>query len=1335
MSDWLMTARLRSVALILVLVLGLVACASDNKTDDNNEPSNNDVPDVQEMDTEEQDAEPDIIEDEPDVVEDEPDMDDGPPPGTICAPCTDNEECGGESDLCLNLPFEETGTCATDCTVSEDMCPEGFDCATVQEAPALVRQCVPEGLLCNNLCEGVECPGGQVCLPLTGECSAPLGLCDQPCIGNETCGGPDDQCVLLGDTGESVCAQDCSEDQTSCPEDYFCANIGQDTGVFQCVPEILTCIDRCGDVNCGDDETCDPITGQCTPLLGLCDLDCTNSALCGGPDDLCLNLSDDESFCATACEDSQDCPLNYFCADLNNREQGACVPISLTCIDDRCDNVDCGEGFNCDERTGECVEVEVQLCEQCGDLPSSACGGPNDLCLNLGDPGGTICSVDCTESGECPNDGYTCVILNNTTRRACIPINQECRQCDGVDCPEGATCNPLTGQCDAPPVSCLIEDCPQGEICNPDTEACEVIGESCNFDTRVADCFGPVRKCSATRPAADGVCAVICSDNDDCTPEAPNCVDLYRVGELCVPDGLGSGQTCGITAPEGADVGRPCGVGVRTPCPVEAPTCIQGVEQDVAGFCSLGCDSDADCGGDGTCQEVRGRDGRFCVPSNCLCLTGNEVPDGENDILAEALAERGLSRCSFSLDPTSQRGLDPATPSAPFKLSSLGGLFNEPLAAPGFGRSLQGELDAALEGDSPVRDSIVAAAARQGVIIEGRQAQFALPDELDPLSEGIRAFVEAAGGDFEPGDITGDVGSVPPEAQGALAQILAAAAEVLTVRQGITDALGLDAEAIEALFQNTPYLLLPPQPGAQAPDLSDEATLARLTGFDRQLLFQAAADLAFTIENANLDPETLSEALISVQTPAGQIMIGNSGDTIYEADQGPYALLIDVDGSDIYRVAAGANTAASQPVGVVIDLGGTDTYSYAQVPDERDQDAWLTSDADGRFAPQRPVQAGNGPVSLSGAARQGAGRLGAGMLFDLGSDNDAYNSLRMSQGAGILGVGVLFDDGGDDVYSAEAFAQGAGLLGVGVLLDAGSNATTDTYRIWHAGQGFGGAAGAGLLIDTEGNSAYTAEPATGLTDVLYFSAPDRGQSNQNLAQGAGAGTLPAEDRFPDRQATGGGVGTLYDLGGDDTYVCGTFGQGQGLHLGVGVLIDAAGNDNYSARYGAQGYGELVALGLLLEVDGDDQYNTAPGRRIGALMGSGNNLGSGFLLEIAGGDIYQVPGFSGGTGQLNGAGALLDLAGQDTHNAVSTSTWGFASLGLLDDDPNIFRNQTPTYGLFIDAGDDEDTYARPDLEDQDPALIGNGQRWAQPFDSSLDTELGIGIDGQGLTGLE
>ena len=182
----------------------------------------------------------------------------------------------------------------------------------------------------------------------------------------------------------------------------------------------------------------------------------------------------------------------------------------------------------------------------------------------------------------------------------------------------------------------------------------------------------------------------------------------------------------------------------------------------------------------------------------------------------------------------------------------------------------------------------------------------------------------------------------------------------------------------------------------------------------------------------------------------------------------------------------------------------------------------MTRDGAGRAA---PIRGGNGPTSLSTIGRQGAGRGGIGILYDLGAGIDTYRSLRFGQGFGLLGVGMLIDEQGDATLDIEAAGQGAGFFGTGILVlgDTANNLTG-----YHAVQGFGGPYGVGILLGGRGDDLYTALPGDPLVgDALYrerLGGPDAAYS---AAQGAATGYLATATRG---QASG-GVGLLLERGG------------------------------------------------------------------------------------------------------------------------------------------------------------------------------------------------------------
>ena len=204
----------------------------------------------------------DVLEDQGDGMVDVPtDQDDTQMDmgmvGGLCDPCERNAQCGGPLDRCVvaTVGGEVETFCGRDCSMDARSCPDDYDCLDVGDG---VRQCVPTLGTCVDQCADVMCAPGEVCNPADGSCEPTLVLCDLDCTTDEMCGGPDDICVLLQEANESICAQDCSADPTSCPEGYVCANVGTGGLLQQCVPATLTCTDRCSDVMCQPGQVCDP---------------------------------------------------------------------------------------------------------------------------------------------------------------------------------------------------------------------------------------------------------------------------------------------------------------------------------------------------------------------------------------------------------------------------------------------------------------------------------------------------------------------------------------------------------------------------------------------------------------------------------------------------------------------------------------------------------------------------------------------------------------------------------------------------------------------------------------------------------------------------------------------------------------------------------------------------------------------------------------------------------------------------------------------------------------------------------------------------------------------
>lgn len=618
-------------------------------------------------------------------------------------------------------------------------------------------------------------------------------------------------------------------------------------------------------------------------------------------------------------------------------------------------------------------------------------------------------------------------------------------------------------------------------------------------------------------------------------------------------------------------------------------------------------------------------------------------------------------------------------------------------------------LDTALTSPHPISTAIRLAAellAREG---DGGPT----PDvAASTLAEALSLACAAAGRQCAP-----DTSAVAPELAEALLPVVLAIADGLAARRIMV------ADA-------------PPLPGttwvasggigtmafASYPALVDQAVRDHLLGATtRPALNLAAARIAWAIETVDWSRlrDRADIDAVAIPTPIGWLRVGGASADTYPADLGETFLLVDLGGDDHYENEVGANTASSFGVNVALDLAGADDYGYVETPTPQDDPALLPADPAGRYV----GDASYGPLSLSRAARQGAGRHGVGMLFDLGRGNDHYRSLTMSQGYAHLGVGVLYDDGGDDIYESEQASQGAAGYGIGLLVDAGGD---DRYRVATNGQGAGAPAGAGLLWDGAGDDDYRCDPGTEESETLplFFSPQMPGTANNSSSQGAGTGIRWDEQGV----FLSGGLGVLRDVAGDDHYRCGVFCEGSGFWQGVGLLADGAGADTYDGLYYADGGAAHYAIGVVLDAGpGDDAVGMTFTPRY-VQVGAGHDFSLGLFWNEAGDDQYRVGGLSLGAGNCNGIGLFVDEDGADAY-AIGPSSTGYASLGECAGDAT--RPLAPTVGLFVDAGgaDDYGVVADP----PDATTPSDGRAWRRS-QGGVATELGVGLDGDGASGL-
>jgi len=355
-------------------------------------------------------------------------------------------------------------------------------------------------------------------------------------------------------------------------------------------------------------------------------------------------------------------------------------------------------------------------------------------------------------------------------------------------------------------------------------------------------------------------------------------------------------------------------------------------------------------------------------------------------------------------------------------------------------------------------------------------------------------------------------------------------------------------------------------------------------------------------------------------TPIGQIALNGDGDDRYGL--GPYLLIIDTGGNDHYQ-SGGAATSPANPVGLLLDLAGDDTYE---------------AKSDGAF---------------------GAGVFGYGFHLDA-AGNDTYKGPGMACGAGVFGAGALLDRSGKDRYEINRLGEGAAYHGIGILSDLAGD---DAYHCFTQAQGFGGVRGVGVLVDREGNDRYEANDTK-----IDYPSPQTKEHNTSLAQGCAFGRRAHPG---DGHSLAGGVGLLVDGKGDDHYKCGVFGQGTSYWYGLGMLVDLAGDDVYEGVWYVQGASAHYGVAALVDLAGNDRYKATATQS----QGHGHDYSTGWLHDLKGNDTYECPSNAMGSALYNGIGILWDEAGDDTYR-TGDSSLGFAGTA---------RAGALCLGLFIDRG--------------------------------------------------
>lgn len=382
-----------------------------------------------------------------------------------------------------------------------------------------------------------------------------------------------------------------------------------------------------------------------------------------------------------------------------------------------------------------------------------------------------------------------------------------------------------------------------------------------------------------------------------------------------------------------------------------------------------------------------------------------------------------------------------------------------------------------------------------------------------------------------------------------------------------------------------------------------------------------------------------------LETRQGLMAFGTRGDDVYDrrlAKGRDPILILEPGGNDLYEV--NLKTGAGKPFYLLADFSGNDLYR------------------------------GEEPGALF------CGSFGCGYSYDLEGD-DVYQTDDYAFSA-FAGIAIHEDRAGADFYRSGLFSQGAAMFGLGILLDRGGN---DVYQASVSAQAIGSTHGVGALLDQAGSDSY-------LIGGKYYHEPLMPLDHITLGQGMGLGLRPE---------LAGGLGLLFDGGGNDRYLGGVYAQGSGYWYATGALLDEGGNDVYNTVYYPQGSGIHLACGFLMDAAGDDAYYS----RMGPGQGAGHDWALGMLIDGGGNDAYSIDG-GNGLGLTNSVGIFVDRSGDDRYERVNSQSYGHA---------NPARS-TGGIGLFLDAGG-KDVY--PD------SLKSNDKTWQSgTFGIGRDVNLNV-----------
>jgi len=521
---------------------------------------------------------------------------------TFCDRCETDEDCGDDSDGCVQLT--DGKFCAIDCFADATVCPTGFSCQIVAGVgEANKRQCLPiNGLCCIDAdqdrrgvgggCLDADCDdnepevyvgGTEVCDALDNDCAG--GVDDQP----TDCAGP--MCEL-GQLGYFQRAGDVCAGAAGCQQQpavmcglYTCDGGGEDGDA---------CATSCDDES---DAKCIP-AAHCD--ASVCVADVVDGQACDESSD-CVSGHCQNGFCCAfgdCCQVAEDCPtFGTFAPVCDNPP---------ACQGSRGEAV-CTAGFTCGTQNGvpdDSACTTTTVANDCGWWKPIYCTGA----VNQPSPS---CPTTCSTHADC-DDGAWCDPGSHTCRedlddgQACGVDELRCKSghCQNGFCCAGGDCCATATDCPAGYASPAV--CTSPSACDGEADVATCVASQCGTahdvdddsacgpGTQASDC-GPYLPvfCTGSATQTTPPCATSCTGDGQCDTGAfcnpqGQCVPDLPDGGACQDDGECQSGHCqnGFCCASGdcCAADNDCGAYDRAPVCDSTATC-QGSRVD--GVCSL----------------------------------------------------------------------------------------------------------------------------------------------------------------------------------------------------------------------------------------------------------------------------------------------------------------------------------------------------------------------------------------------------------------------------------------------------------------------------------------------------------------------------------------------------------------------------------------------------------------------------------------------------------------------------------------------------------------------------------------------------------------------------